>query len=137
MMIGDGLLTDITDMIAIAGQTGNTVVTSNRSNIGRSESENRNSDEVGDDDNYGNEELLSGLISHTRRQSDQPQISSIQPPQQQQRSKMIAILTIIMTERRRRREHQSFLFFSRNSRSNSNISSSSSSNNKPLKFSIV
>jgi hypothetical protein len=134
MMIGEGLLTDIKEMIEVAGRKGNTVVTSDDSNSGVSENGNRNSDDYDDDDDGKNEndELSLALIGHTRkRQSDQPRTSFVEPPRRRKTIEFVMIegqpqqqekVAIEMTEERRRwiGQESSFLLTKKNSDSNSN-----------------
>jgi len=127
-MIGDGLLTDINDMIEVAGRKGNTVVTSDDSNSGVSEGGSRSSDDDDDDGNNENEELSLALIGHTRkRQSDQPRSSFVEPPRRRKTLEFTMVegqpqqqgkAAIEMTEGRRRwigQESFSFLLKNRNS----------------------
>ena len=87
MMIGDGLLTDIKEMIEVAERKGNTVVTSDDSNSNGvvSERGNRNNsddndDNDNDDGNNENEELSLALI--------EPRTSSFVEPRQRRRKSL-------------------------------------------------
>ena len=89
MMIGDGLLTDIKEMIEVAERKGNTVVTSDDSNSNGvvSERGNRNNSDDNDDDdndnddgNNENEELSLVLI--------EPRTSSFVEPRQRRRKSL-------------------------------------------------
>jgi hypothetical protein len=102
MMIGDGLLTDIKEMIEIAGRKGNTVVTSDDLNSGVSERGSRNSDDdvVNNDGNNENEELSLALIGPPRRRKTLEFMMIEGQPQQQE------TVAIKMTDKERSRCRQ-------------------------------
>ena len=139
MMIGDGLLTNIKEMIEVAERKGNTVVTSDDSDSnGVSERGNSNSDDDddhdddNDDGNNENEELsLAALI--------EPRTSSFVEPRQRRRKSLEFMIiegkpqqeeeekvAMEMIEGRRRswigQKRFSFILRNRNSDGNSNNS---------------